>query len=148
MHRILRYILSVCFLLSGLLKILGLHAFEQEVQLYGDAYIGEWVHDISFEIAIAVCVVEIVSAITLISGVFPKITAFVYVAMLLIFVYLTGTNLLFPSVMGRIESCGCFGELIHFGPLASFIKSVIIFIMAIANLWFVMCHKSSDKQDE
>ena len=44
MRIVLRYILAICFLLSGLLKIFSLSAFEQEVQLYGDTYIGEWVH--------------------------------------------------------------------------------------------------------
>ena len=33
--------------------------------------------------------------------------------------------------MGSIESCGCFGELIHFSPLASFAKSVVLWMMAI-----------------
>ena len=63
--------------------------------------------------------------------------AFAFVAMLSLFVYLTGVNLFFPTVIGSIESCGCFGELIHFTPLSSFIKSVILLLIAIANLYIV-----------
>lgn len=63
MRIVLRYILATCFLLSGLLKIFSLSAFEQEVQLYGDTYIGEWVHAFSFDIALIVCVVELIAGI-------------------------------------------------------------------------------------
>lgn len=45
--------------MSGSLKIFSIGSFEQEVQLYGDAYIGEWVHDFSFELAVFVCIAEI-----------------------------------------------------------------------------------------
>lgn len=129
--------LAACFLLSGLLKIFSLRAFEQEVQLYGDAYIGEWVRDISLEIALLVCVAEIIAGLIAILRIFPILSAFAFVAMLSFFVYLTGVNLFFPTVIGSIESCGCFGELIHFTPLSSFIKSVILLLIAIANLYIV-----------
>lgn len=58
-NNIIRYVLAGCFILSGSLKAAGLRAFEQEVQLYGDAYVGGWVHDYAYGIAIAVCAVEI-----------------------------------------------------------------------------------------
>lgn len=137
MRTIIRYILAACFLLSGLLKIFSLRAFEQEVQLYGDAYIGEWVRDISLEIALLVCVAEIIAGLIAILRIFPILSAFAFVAMLSFFVYLTGVNLFFPTVLGSIESCGCFGELIHFTPLSSFVKSVILLLIAIANLYIV-----------
>lgn len=137
MRTIIRYMLAACFLLSGLLKIFSLRAFEQEVQLYGDAYIGEWVRDISLEIALLVCVAEIIAGLIAILRIFPILSAFAFVAMLSFFVYLTGVNMFFPTVIGSIESCGCFGELIHFTPLSSFIKSVILLLIAIANLYIV-----------
>lgn len=140
MRTTIRYILAACFLLSGLLKIFSLRAFEQEVQLYGDAYIGEWVRDISLEIALLVCVAEIIAGLIAILRIFPILSAFAFVAMLSFFVYLTGVNLFFPTVLGSIESCGCFGELIHFTPLSSFVKSVVLLATAIANLYIVYQH--------
>ena len=67
----------------------------------------------------------------------PILSAFAFVAILSFFVFLTGVNLFFPTVIGSIEACGCFGELIHFTPLSSFIKSVILLVIAIANLYIV-----------
>lgn len=141
MRIVLRYILATCFLLSGLLKIFSLSAFEQEVQLYGDTYIGEWVHALSFDIALLVCVVELIAGIMALLQLFPVISSFAFVAMLSFFTYLTGVNLFFPTVMGSIESCGCFGELIHFTPLTSFIKSVVLLMMAISYLYVTLFDK-------
>ena len=58
------------------------------------------------------------------------------------FVWLTGDNYFNPSPLGRIESCGCFGELIHFTPLASFIKSLVLWCMATTNLFYEICFSS------
>lgn len=137
MRTVIRYILAACFLLSGLLKIFSLRAFVQEVQLYGDAYIGEWVRSFSFEIALLVCVAEIIAGLIAILRILPILSAFAFVAMLSFFVYLTGANLFFPTIMGSIESCGCFGEMIHFTPLTSFVKSIVLLATAIANLYIV-----------
>lgn len=147
MKRIISYILSTCFLLSGTLKLVSLRSFEQEVQLYGDAYIGDWVHSFSFEIAILVCVVEIVAAIMALLRQYSFVSAIAFVAMLSFFVYLTGVNLFSPTIVGSIETCGCFGELIHFTPLSSFVKSVILFLIAVANLYIVSKQDFSKKQE-
>lgn len=147
MRTVVRHILALCFLLSGLLKIFSLRAFEQEVQLYGDAYIGEWVHAFSFEIAIAVCAAEIIAAIAAMLRLLPMLSAIAFVAMLSFFVYLTGMNLFFPTVMGSIESCGCFGELIHFTPQTSFVKSFSLLLIAMINL-YVTYQQISTKETE
>lgn len=147
MKRIVSYILSGCFLLSGILKLVSLRSFEQEVQLYGDAYIGDWVHSFSFEIALLVCVAEIVAAIMALLRQYSLVSAIAFVAMLSFFVYLTGVNLFSPTIMGSIETCGCFGELIHFTPLSSFIKSVALFLIAAANLYTVSKQDFSKKQE-
>lgn len=147
MKRIISYMLSGCFLLSGTLKLVSLRSFEQEVQLYGDAYIGDWVHSFSFEIALLVCVVEIVAAIMALLRQYSFVSAIIFVVMLSFFVYLTGVNLFSPTIMGSIETCGCFGELIHFTPLSSFIKSVALFLIAVANLHIVSKQDFSIKQE-
>ena len=46
------------------------------------------------------------------------------------FIYLTGVNYLSPTLLGSIESCGCFGELIHFSAKGSFIKTIVLWIIA------------------
>ena len=65
-------------------------------------------------------------------------TGMAFLAMLIFFVYLTGTNLFLPTMMGSIETCGCFGELVHFTPVSSFVKSAVLAVMAAANLYFIL----------
>lgn len=148
MRTIIRYMLAVCFLLSGLLKIFSLRAFEQEVQLYGDAYIGEWIRDFSFEIAVLVCAMEIIAAVIALLRKLPMLTGIVFVVLLSLFVYLTDINLFFPSITGSIETCGCFGEFIHFTPLASFLKSVTLITMAIIYLCLILPHRTIKSGEE
>ena len=47
-----------------------------------------------------------------------------------IFLYLTAINIFIPSEYGSIESCGCFGEFIHFSPKASLIKTFFIWLLS------------------
>lgn len=148
MRNVIKYILAACFLLSGLLKIFSLRAFEQEVQLYGDAYIGDWVRDFSFEIAVLVCALEIIAAVIALLRKLSMLTGIVFVVLLSFFVYLTGTNLFFPSITGSIETCGCFGEFIHFTPLSSFIKSVTLLTMAIIYLCLILSHRKIKSGEE
>ncbi len=103
---------------------------------------GEWIHNYAIVVAVAVCMIEIVlSALVLLRRM--RMIAFIaFCAMLSFFVYLTGMNYFFPSIMGSIESCGCFGELIHFSPLASFVKSLLLWVVSILGIW--ICRKSAD----
>lgn len=133
-----RYVLAICFMLSGVLKLFSLHAFGQEVQLYADAYVGMWPHDYAWCIAVAVCVFELVLGIFALSRRWALLTAVAFFVVVGFFVYLTGMNLFFPTMMGSIESCGCFGELIHFTPVSSFVKSLVLWGLAI----WLLCSES------
>lgn len=138
LHHIVRYILGICFVLSGALKAVAPHAFAEEVQLYGDAYVGEWLHGYAMEAGVAVSAIEItLGAMTLLRRC-ALYTAISLCTLLLFFVYLTGINLFFPSVLGSIESCGCFGELLHFTPVSSFVKSVTLMALSVINMVYAI----------
>lgn len=132
---IIKYTLPICFILSGTLKALSIPAFEQEVLMYGEAYVGRWVSIFYKEIAIAVCSIEILLGVIALWRKFAFFTGIAFCLMLFFFVYLTGSNLFFPTIMGRLETCGCFGELIHFTPVSSFVKSAILACISIINLY-------------
>ena len=120
--------------LLPLWSVESIRAFEQEVQLYGDAYIADWVHDYSLWIAIMVCIYEISLAILALFGKFARLASVLFCISLMFFTYLTGVNLFFPGLLGSIESCGCFGELIHFSPLASFVKSLLLLGVSVLGI--------------
>ena len=123
--------LPCVFFFSSVLKSVNIHSFAYETRLYIDAYMAEWLHPLAMTGAITVCVIEMMLALLAIRKEFGRIIAIGFFLPLSFFVGLTALNLFFPTLMGSIESCGCFGELIHFSPTTSFIKSVVLWIMSL-----------------
>ena len=128
----IRIVLSFVFLLSSAFKSINIHSFVLETRLYIDAYMTDSLQPLALVAAIVVCCSEMAIALLAIKKVYCRTIAMSFFIMLSFFVYLTALNLFFPTIMGSIESCGCFGELIHFTPVASFVKSVVLWIMALA----------------
>ena len=85
--------------------------------------------------AIGVCVIEMLVALLAIKCEYRRVASVCFFFILTFFVYLTVVNRFFPTIMGSIESCGCFGELIHFSPLASFVKSVVLWMLSLVLLF-------------
>lgn len=127
----LRITLGVCFILSGVMKAVNVYSFAQEIRLYMEAYMDSFCVQWTVEIAVMICAIEAITGLLALRKKYESIVVVVFFAMMSFFVWLTGMNLFCPSLMGSIESCGCFGELIHFSPCASFVKSVVLLVMAI-----------------
>ncbi len=127
----LRITLGVCFILSGVMKAVNVYSFAQEIRLYMEAYMDSYFVKWTVEIAVLICAIETITGLLALRKKYESIVAVIFLGMMSFFVWLTGINLFSPSLMGSIESCGCFGELIHFSPLASFVKSVVLWAMAI-----------------
>ena len=129
----LRIALGVCFILSGVMKAVNVYSFAQEIRLYIEAYMDTYFVQWTVEIAVVICAIETITGLLALKKKYAPIVTVIFLGMMSFFVWLTGINLFAPSLMGSIESCGCFGELIHFSPLASFVKSDVLLLMAIAN---------------
>lgn len=138
----LRITLGVCFILSGVMKAVNVYSFAQEIRLYMEAYMDSFCVQWTVEIAVVICAIETITGLLALRKKYESIVTVVFLVMLSFFVWLTGMNLFCPSLMGSIESCGCFGELIHFSPLASFVKSVVLWVMSV-GCWMlgVKCWK-------
>lgn len=126
----LRITLGVCFILSGVMKAVNVYSFAQEIRLYVEAYLDLFFIQWTVEMAVAICAIETISGLLVFREKYVQIISVIFLGLMSFFVWLTGINLFFPSLMGSIESCGCFGELIHFSPLGSFVKSIILWMMA------------------
>ena len=131
METALRITLGVCFILSGIMKAVNVYSFAQEIRLYIEAYMDSCFVQWTVEIAVVICAIETVTGLLALKREYVAVVSVVFLVIMSFFVWLTSINLFYPSLMGSIESCGCFGELIHFSPLASFVKSVVLWGMAI-----------------
>lgn len=123
--------LGIVFILSAITKAFSLKTFEGEVMLYLEIYFNSWLSDYSIHVAALICLAELTTGIFYLLPKLSRYANLAGLAALSVFIYLTGDNYFNPSVAGRIESCGCFGELIHFTPLQSFIKSYILWVIAL-----------------
>ena len=135
-HMLVTYCLGGVFILSAVTKVVGLPVFADEMRLYLDIYFGGWLRDSSLFLAGMVCLAELLIGIACLVPALRRQANVAAFLALTFFVWLTGDNYFCPSPFGRIESCGCFGELIHFTPLASFIKSLVLWCMAATNLFY------------
>lgn len=135
----LRIVLGVCFILSGTTKAVNISAFAQEIRLYIEAYMDVFFVSWIVEIAVIACAIEIITGVMALTKRCDGLVSIVFLVMMSFFVWLTGINFFCPTLMGSIESCGCFGELIHFSPLGSFVKSIVLWAMA-TGLFYLNLH--------
>lgn len=126
--------LSTLLMASSLLKSVNMHSFASETLQYMEAYMPSICTPYYKEAAVALCALELLTALLLKSGRLSMVASCASVLLFTFFVWLTGINLFFPSMFGSIESCGCFGEIIHFSPTAAFAKSIVIWGMSVALL--------------
>ena len=127
--------LGIIFLLSGIAKAFNIGSFAYEVRMYADAYLWDGLAYWATPIAVLVCAVEIYFGLMAMRQDYSRVCSVVFFVLLTFFTWLTAVNYFAPSLFGSSESCGCFGELIHFSPLASFIKSAVMWRVAFCNIF-------------
>lgn len=142
-REIFYYLLGIIFFVSGTMKAYSIYDFSAEVALYGDYYVAAWVVKWRMPIAISVCIVEIVTGLLALCHSLTIPISYAYMFMLSLFLYLTGRNYLFPPTEGSVESCGCFGELIHFSPRGAFYKSLALWGISLLNIMLVVKNNNS-----
>ena len=133
------YCLGGVFILSAVTKAVALPVFTDEMRQYLDIYFGGWLRDSSLFLAGMVCLAELLIGIACLVPALRRQANVAAFLVLTFFVWLTGDNYFNPSPLGQIESCGCFGELIHFTPLASFVKSMILWGITISIIIHNTC---------
>lgn len=136
-----RYSLAIVLLLSGISKCFYLHGFSTEVSQYCEFYISSLLVPFSSHIAIVVCSIEVLLGLLLFFERYILFSTFTVFTLMLFFLCLTGENYFFPTILGRIESCGCFGELIHFSAKGSFIKTLILCAISFTTFCLVISYQ-------
>ena len=122
-------ILGVVFILSSIFKWIGLKTFALTVNDFC-AFLGfDVLYGHGMALAIVICSAELILGIAAFVPRLRDFVAWVYLIVMGFFTYITYLNMV--SLYGQIESCGCFGEVIHLTPSASFYKNVVLLILAI-----------------
>ncbi|MCR4828790.1 MAG: hypothetical protein K5864_04930 [Bacteroidales bacterium] len=124
---VLKFLLGAVFVVSAVAKFVTIDAFEVYVYSFGFFNLG-----LSFIVARLVIASELVLGAALLSGRRHRFTMLMSVLYLLCFVVF----LVYAQLIGRTDSCHCFGELLPFNPTQSLLKNaVLIFLLLVAWKW-------------
>ena len=117
MSKILKILLGILFIVSAILKIADMDKFE--IYIYSYHFFSL---NISFLVARAAIIAELVLGIGLVSNCFHKLMWWGSVLMLLGY---TGL-LAYALALGRTDNCHCFGDYLQFNPWQSLIKNGVL----------------------
>jgi len=125
---VVRLIVSILFIFSGLIKANDPIGFSYKLIEYFDVFKLQFFNDYAVAIAIAICSLEIILGALLLFGFWGKKTIWGLLLLTIFFTFLTFYSAFFEVV----TSCGCFGDAIPLTPWQSFTKDgILLFLIGI-----------------
>lgn len=131
--QIARVIVSLLFIISGLIKLNDPMGFGFKLQDYFDPNVLDLVALIPYALPIAVIIAlfEVLMGITLLLGVARNFTLWSLILMIIFFTFLT----FYSAYYNKVTDCGCFGDALALEPWQSFYKDVVLLVL-IGILYF------------
>lgn len=163
----LQYFLGVFFIVSGFVKAVDPLGTAYKMEEYFETFYYTFdespmksiapmfthLAEYAVVISVAMIIFEIILGVMLIIGFKPKLTAWLFFGIMLIYTALTGFTYLngyvpegvnffefskwgkFAESQMKVTDCGCFGDFIKITPFATFMKNVIIMFPALFFLF-------------
>ncbi len=122
---LLRVIVGLLFIFSGLIKANDPLGFGYKLQEYFEVFHIAFLNDFATVFAILLCTIEIVLGALLLLGIRSRNVASGLLLTIIFFTFLTFYSAFFEVV----TSCGCFGDAIPLTPWQSFSKDIVLLIM-------------------
>ena len=138
LKKILLIGLGVTFILSAILKTISVYSFSQTVNSFCGLLGMDVLYGYGFPLAIVIIVFELLIGVCAFIRRLKEIVIWIYPIVLGFFTYITYIN--YTDLYGGIESCGCFGELIHFTPASSFYKNIALLVLSLILLGIHLIH--------
>ena len=130
-------LLGATFIVSGILKAISVKGFALTVREFLDLLGLSYMQSYAFSIAVAICILETaIGALAFIRSLRPLLSL-IYPGVMTFFTLITYINL--TDMYGGIESCGCFGEVIHLGPTETFVKNLFLLTLSVMAA-FMTCN--------
>lgn len=126
---VLKVLLGLVFIASAVLKVFDMDKFE--IYIYSYHFFSL---NFSFLVARAAIIVELVLGIGLVSNTLHKFYWWGSVAMLFGYTLL----LIYALVIGRTDSCHCFGDFLQFDPRQSLMKNGVLILL------FLLVYKAKE----
>lgn len=118
------WLMGALFLSSSLMKAVNVYSFAQTINSFCGLLGLDGFYGYGVLLAILICTIECLLPLLSLSNRYRGFVVWCYPVILGYFTYITFIN--FTDLYGGIESCGCFGELIHLSPATSFYKNMVL----------------------
>jgi triosephosphate isomerase len=122
-----RVLFALTFIVSGVLKLLDPVGTGLIVKEYLDFMHLDFLQGVTVAMGIALATAEFTIGICVLSGLRIRFMAWVALILTVLFTLLT----LYLMLYNPISDCGCFGEAIHLTNTQTFLKNVVLLVLAI-----------------
>jgi uncharacterized membrane protein YphA (DoxX/SURF4 family) len=128
---IVRIIVGVLFIISGLVKVNDPSGLAYKMDEYFAVWGWHWAEQFSLPLSIGMNVFEVVLGVALLLGWQARLVTGLLVLLIIFFTFLTG----YAVLSGKIKTCGCFGDCIPLQAYQSFIKDLILLALCSFLFW-------------
>lgn len=127
--QIARLLVGSLFIVSGLIKANDSLGFSYKLQEYfsADVLNMPFLEPFALELAVIICVAEILLGIATLLGVKIKLVSWNLLLMILFFTFLT----FYSAYFNKVTDCGCFGDAIKLTPWESFYKDLVLLALIV-----------------
>jgi uncharacterized membrane protein YphA (DoxX/SURF4 family)/uncharacterized protein YkuJ len=133
-----RFFVGGLFIFSGLIKLndpIGTQIkMEEYFEVFTDDFGSVFHYFIrwSLEIGMAMIVLELVLGVAILIYWRMNLTAWVLLALMLFFTFLT----FYSAYFNKVTDCGCFGDAIKLTPWESFTKDIVLMVFVLHLFWY------------
>lgn len=143
-----RFFVGAVFAFSGLIKLQDpvgtkikmqeyFHVFAEDLPSLAGLF--DWFGEHAIYVSVFMCVLELVLGIALLLSYKPKATAWILLAVVIYFGFLT----FYSAYFNKVTDCGCFGDFMHLEPWTSFWKDMVLLVFILIILWQIKVFKST-----
>lgn len=135
---IIRFIVGVLFMFSGLVKANDPHGLAYKMEEFFEKWAGDGIlpslmnglHQYALEFSVVMIVLEIVVGVAILLGQWKRFFLWLTFVLIVFFTCLTG----YAALSGKIATCGCFGDCLPLTSMQSFIKDLVLLAMILLLL--------------
>lgn len=132
---IVRVIVGILFIFSGLVKANDPHGLSYKMQEFFEVWAAnaslktfmEWLSVYALPFSIIMITLEIMVGVGILLGTWRKFFTTLILLLIIFFAFLTG----YAVLSGKIASCGCFGDCLPLTSMQSFIKDIILLVLVL-----------------
>lgn len=122
---LIRWIVGLLFIFSGLIKANDPLGLSYKMQEFFEAWQLHSLHDYTLYFAYAMNILEVVAGVAIIVGWQLKKTLWLLLSLIIFFTFLTA----YVLFSGKIKACGCFGDCVPLSPIQTFTKDIILLLL-------------------